>query len=63
MAKNLVLGPILTHLAQIQDTKFFFQKFDSISHLSDKTNDPILRKLNDGWMDGWMNGSIDRQLI
>ena len=24
--KNLVLGPILTHLAQIRGTKFFFSK-------------------------------------
>ena len=32
MAKNLVLGPILAHLAQIRVTNFFFQKFSFISH-------------------------------
>ena len=32
MAKNLVLGPILDHLAQIQTAKIFFQESGSVSH-------------------------------
>ena len=61
MAKNLVLGPILAHLAQIQAAKLFpkiwlRQSLDimvSYHHVQyqKKTNDPILRKLSDGGTD------------
>ena len=57
MAKNLVLGPILTHLAQIWATQFFKKNLApsvticygqlSSCTISEKTNDPILRKLSD----------------
>ena len=62
MAKNLVLGPILVHLAQIWAAKFFFKNlalsvnryYEQLSSctVSAKTNDPILSKLNDGRSDG-----------
>ena len=29
--------------------------------ISEKTNDPILRKVNDRWTDGWTDGRADRQ--
>ena len=32
MKKNLVLGPILVHLAQIRAAIFFFQKSGFVSH-------------------------------
>ena len=61
MAKNLVLGPILAHLAQIWAPNFFFKNLaSSVTRyhgqlssctISEKTNDPILRKLSDGQTD------------
>ena len=65
MAKNLALGPILAHLAQIQVIKFFVSKIwlcqlqdVMVSYqscrISIKTNDPILRK--EGWRDGGTEG-------
>ena len=61
MAKSLVLGSILAHLAQTWDAKFFFKNLASsvtryhsqVSSctISEKTIDPILRKLSDGWAD------------
>ena len=57
--KNLVLGPILVHLAQIRAAIFFFFFFKNLassvtryygqpsSCTIEKTNDPILRKLSD----------------
>ena len=65
MAKNLLLGAILAHLAQIQDANFFFssskiwlhQLLDikvSYHHVQyqKKTNDPVLRKPSDRRTDG-----------
>ena len=67
MAKKLVLGLILPHLAQIGAANFFFlflfskiwlrQSLDVIvryHHVQyqKKINDPILRKLSDGRTDG-----------
>ena len=60
MAKNLVSGPILT---QIRTAFFFPQKnlAPSVTRyhgqrssctISEKTNDPILRRLSDGRTDG-----------
>ena len=58
MAKNLVSGLILAHLTQIWPNKFFFQKMAlpvTIYHgqlssctISEKSKDPIFRKLSDG---------------
>ena len=70
MAKNLALGPILAHLAQIQVIKFFCFKNMALPvtrchgqlsscRISVKTNEPILRKLSDGGTDG---GIEDRQM-
>ena len=68
MAKNLVSGLILAHLAQIRTANFllffFFSKIwirQSLYHgqppscaISEKTNDPILRNLvTDRWTDRW----------
>ena len=72
MAKKLVSGPILAHLAQIQATKIFFFKnlassvtrdHDQLSScaISETTNDSILRKLSDGWTERWMDGRMDGQ--
>ena len=65
MAKNLGLGLILAHLAQICATKFFFKnlassvtRYDgqlSSCTISERTNDPILRKLSVGRTDGEMD--------
>ena len=62
MAKNLVLGLILAHLALIPAANFFFKNLAlpvtkchgqlSSCTISEKTNDPILRKLSDGQTDG-----------
>ena len=59
MAKNLVSGPIFAYLAQIQASKKIFPKIWLCQSLdimvsnhhviSEKTNNPILRKLSDGW--------------
>ena len=67
MAKNLVLSPMLGHLAQIWAAKIFFSKNLALSvtryhgqlsscTTSQKTNDPILRKLSDGRSDGQTDG-------
>ena len=63
MAKNLVLVPILAPLAQIWPAKFFFKNLAprvtrcygqlSSCTISEKINDPISRKLSDGWTDIW----------
>ena len=58
MAENLVLSPILAHWAAIfffknlasSDTRYYGQL--SSCTMSEKTNDPILRKLSYGWTDG-----------
>ena len=56
---NLVSGPILSHLAH-QFYLFFKNLAPSVTRyhgqlssrkISEKINDPILRKLTDGWMD------------
>ena len=59
--KTLILGPILAPLAQIQATNFFFKNLAlpvtryhgqlSSCTISEETNDPILRKVSDGWTD------------
>ena len=61
MAKSLVLGPILVHLARIRAANFFFEIFPPsvtryysqlwYSTILEKTNDPILGKLSDGRTD------------
>ena len=66
MAKKLVLGSILTHLAQIQVAKVFFKKLApsvtryygqlSSCTISKKTTDSILRKLSDGPTDRRTDG-------
>ena len=66
MTKNLALGLILTHLTQIRAVNFFFKNLASSvtkyhgqlssCTISEKTNDPILRKL-DGQTDGQMDES------
>ena len=70
MAKELVLGLILDHLDQIWAANFFFF-FKNLSRsvtryhgqqsctISEKTNDPILRKLGDGQTDGGTEGQVD----
>ena len=59
--KNLVLGPILDHLAQSRAAISFFKNLaPSVTRyhgqlsciISEKTNDPILRKLGD-WRTDW----------
>ena len=67
--KNLVLGPILAHLAQIWGTKFFLKISGSevtryhgqlsSCTISEKSNDPMLKKLSDGRTDGWTDGQTD----
>ena len=62
MSENLVLGPILPHLAQTRAINFFFKNLApsvtryhgqlSSCTISEKTNDLILRKLSDGRTDG-----------
>ena len=72
MAKNLLSGPILVPLAQIRDAKFFPQKnlTSSVTRyhgqlssctISEKPNDPILRKFSDGETDGQMNRRTDKR--
>ena len=63
MAKDLISGLILAHLAKIWVTIFFSSKIwlslslgimVSYHHVQyqKKTNDPILKKISDGWTDG-----------
>ena len=64
MPKKLVLGPILV---KIWATNSFFKNLASLftnyygkllsCKISEKTNNPILRKLSDGQMDRWMDKS------
>ena len=68
--KKQVSGLILAHLAQIQaaDSLFFFKNLAlsaTIYHgqllsctISEKTNDPILRKFSDGQTDRWVSNVI-----
>ena len=59
--KKIVLGLTLAHLTQIRTPKFFFKNLaSSVTRyhgqlssctISEKTNDPILRKLSDGQTD------------
>ena len=70
MAKNLVLGLILVHLVQIWTAILFFKNLAlqvtryrgqlSSYTLSEKTNDPNLRKLSDGWTDRQMDRQTDK---
>ena len=69
MAKKLVSGLILAHLAQFRAANFFFFKnlassvtrYHSYHHVQyqKKTNDPILRKRSDGHTDGRTDGQAD----
>ena len=62
MANNVVLGPILIHLSRIRTARLFFKNMaPSVTRyygqllsctISEKNNDPILRKLSEGWTDG-----------
>ena len=58
MEKNLVLDLVLAHWAQIQAAFFFFKKVTryhgqlSSCIISEKTDDPILRKICDKHTDG-----------
>ena len=59
MPKNLILGPILAHLTRVWTVNFFFGNLVSLvtryhgqlssCAMSEKTNDPILRKLGEWW--------------
>ena len=71
MAKNLVLCSILAHLTQIWAANFFKKNLEpsvtryygqlSSCTTSEKTNDPILRKLSDGRTGGQTDGQTDRR--
>ena len=71
MAKNLVLGPILVYLAPIQATNFFFKNLAfsvtryhsqlSSCTISEKSNDPIKKKLSDGRTDRQTNKPMERR--
>ena len=53
--KKLVLAPISAHLAQIPilapSVASYYSQLSSCT-ISEKTNDPVLRKLSDWWTDG-----------
>ena len=69
--KNLVLGLILAYLAKIWATNFFFSQKNlapsvpryygqlSSCTISEKTDNPILRKLSDGGTNGPTDGRSD----
>ena len=69
MTKNLVLGPILTYLAQIWAASLFFKNLAlsvtryygqlSSGTISEETNDLILKKLSDRQTDGRMDRPTD----
>ena len=69
MAKNLVSGLILAHLAQIRANNFFKKNLASsinIHHVSydhvqyqKKINDPIFKKFSDGRTDRETDGQTD----
>ena len=61
MAKNLVLGLKLAHLAQILSVTRYHGQLSSCT-ISEKTNDPILRKLSDRQMDRRTDRWTDRQM-
>ena len=67
-SKNLVLGPIFVHLAQIWATIFFKNLASSVTRyhgqlssctISKKTEDPILTKLSDRRTDRQTDGQTD----
>ena len=69
MAKNLVLGLILTHLAQkcfflskiwLRQSLNVMVRYHHVQYQK-KTNDPILRKLSPGGTDGQTDRQTDRQ--
>ena len=71
MEENLILCLIKAHWAQIH-ARIFFKKNLATSvtryhgqlsscTISEKINDPILRKLSDGRMDGRTNGQAGRR--
>ena len=70
MAKNLVSGLILAHLARIRANKFWFFKNLALStnihyvsyyqvQYQKKTNDPILKKFSDKRTDRQTDGHTD----
>ena len=71
MVKNLFLCLILAHLAQIRPAFFFFffknlapwvTRYHgqlSLCTISEKTNDPIFRKLSDRWREGQTDEQTD----
>ena len=72
MTKNLVSGPILAHYTQRSAVNFLFFKNLATSAtrchgqlssctISEKNNDPILRKLSDGRTDRRTDGQRDEQ--
>ena len=70
MTKNLVSGPILAQLAQIQTAKIFFKNPDSSvtrchgqlssCTISEKTNDPIFGQMDRQKTDRQAEGQGDR---
>ena len=68
--KKLIFGPDFGTFGQIKPAFFFFQKSGSVSHwyhgqlslctVSEKTNDPIFRKLSDRWRKGQTDEQIDQ---
>ena len=72
MVKNLVLGWIYAHRTQIRDAKILLKNLASsvtryygqlsLRKVSEKTNDPILRKFSDGRTDGRMHRETNRRL-
>ena len=73
MAKNLVLGQILAHIFQIRSGKFYKNLASPVSRyqgqlssctISEKSNNPILRKFSDGQTDGLKEGqTAEREII
>ena len=69
--KSLVFVPVLVYCAQIWAYNFFFQNAGSSvtryhgqlssCTISEKTNDPILRKLSDGRTDGQTDRQTNRR--
>ena len=73
MVKNLVLGWIYAHRTQIRDAKILLKNLASsvtryygqlsLRKVSEKTNDPILRKFSDGRTDGRTDAQRDKQTV
>ena len=61
MAKNLVSGLISAHLAQILSVTRYHGQLSSRT-ISEKTNDPILRKLSDRQMNRQMDRRTNGQM-